>query len=185
MQSKTSPDPAETDTTPHIAGWIAVICVTSLILLINLSVLIGMIGTGPLISFDSDVFLLGGAISLATLADLQWQIFALMLLSAIGPLVVTGAHVRVDFLAETFTNRTRQMIDIASHLIFGLPFALIFLAPAWRFFSRSWAIDENGLNGGMHDIYVIKFVLFGCFVLLGLCIVLRLVLDVKSLGERQ
>ena len=160
-----------------------VIAVVSLVLLINVGVVMTFYGLGPLISFGRDIFLLGGALSLATITDLQWQIFALVLLLAIGPLTLLDRHVRVDFLAETFKPRTRRITEILGHLLFGLPFALLFLSPAWSFFQRSWKIDEKGVNGGMQDLYAIKFMLFFGFALLALSLCLRLVADLIALRK--
>ena len=157
--------------------------VASLILLINAGVLMALLGIGALVRFDGEVFLLGKALSLATITDLQWQVFALVLLAAIGPLVLLNWHVRVDFLAETFRDRTRRVIEIVGHILFGLPFAVLFLPPAWSFFQRSWRIDEGGVSGGVQDIYVIKFVLFAGFVLLALSLLLRLVADLVAVWK--
>lgn len=164
---------------------LCMIAVASLILLINAGVLMAFFGVGSLLRFEAEVFLLGKSLSLATITDLQWQVFALVLLVAIGPLVLLNWHVRVDFLAEGFSSRTRRLTEIVGHLLFGLPFALLFLPPAWSFFQRSWRIDEGGVSGGVQDIYVIKFVLFAGFALLALSLVLRLVADVVALLKGQ
>lgn len=172
---------------PFAAGLrgLCMIAVASLVLLINAGVLMALFGVGSLIRFDGEVFLLGKALSLATITDLQWQVFALVLLVALGPLVLLNWHVRVDFLAETFSSRTRRITEILGHILFGLPFAILFLPPAWSFFQRSWRIDEGGVSGGLQDIYVIKFVLFAGFALLALCLALRLLADVVALLKGQ
>lgn len=157
------------------------VAVVALILLINVGVLMAFLGVGTLAQFGNELFLLGNSISLATITDLQWQIFALFLLVATGPLVLLNWHVRVDFLAEMFSTRTRRITEIIGHLFFGLPFAALFLPPAWSFFERSWRLDEGSVNGGMQDLYVIKFVLFAGFALLLVSLILRLTVDTVML----
>lgn len=164
---------------------LCVIAVVSLVLLINLGVIMSLFGIGALVEFGEDIFFLGQAVSLNTITDLQWHIFALVLLLAMGPLILLNLHVRVDFLVEKMCCRTRCLIEIICHLLFGLPFAVFLLPPLWSFFQRSWRIDESGINGGLQDIYAIKFMMILGFALLLLSLCLRLIIDLRSFRRTE
>lgn len=147
------------------AGWhnrvLNVFGVLLLILmgLIGVQVLASALGINPLVSFDGPVLLLGQSLNQNTLADLQWFTLSMIALMPASLVWLLDRHVRVDFLWQGFSSRTRLAIEFAGHLIFTLPFLFMSLPASWRFMMRAFNSGEMTSHGGMTHIFVVKAML--------------------------
>jgi len=80
--------------------------------------------------------------------EVQWYMFAAMVLLG-GPYTLkVNEHVRVDVLYSSVSERTRLWIDILGGLLFLLPICLILIYFTWPFFVDSWRIHERSSNSG-------------------------------------
>jgi TRAP-type mannitol/chloroaromatic compound transport system permease small subunit len=80
--------------------------------------------------------------------EVQWYMFAAMVLLG-GPLTLKlNEHVRVDLIYSSVSERTRVWIDIVGGLLFLLPICLILVYFTWPFFLDSWRIHEGSQNAG-------------------------------------
>jgi TRAP-type mannitol/chloroaromatic compound transport system permease small subunit len=80
--------------------------------------------------------------------EVQWYMFAAMVLLG-GPYTLkVNEHVRVDVLYSNVSERTRLWIDILGGLLFLLPICLILIYFTWPFFLDSWRIHERSGNSG-------------------------------------
>jgi len=130
-----------------------------LMLAIVLQVICSAFDINPIWSFAATLPVLGKAITLNALLDLQWHLLVIAGLLPAGLVWLQDAHVRVDFLYHTRPRRWRAWVDFAGNLIFALPFFVLMLPAAWTFARRAWLSDEGSRNDGLNDLWLIKAVL--------------------------
>lgn len=80
--------------------------------------------------------------------EIQWYMFAGMVLLG-GPYTLKmNEHVRVDLVYGMATERTRIWIDIIGGVLFLLPICIILTYFTWPWFVDSWNINEQSSNAG-------------------------------------
>ncbi|WP_436644337.1 TRAP transporter small permease subunit [Microbaculum sp. FT89] len=101
--------------------------------------------------------------------ELQWHINAIVVLGCLAYAYRDDAHVRVDVWHSRFSTRRKAWIELIGGLVLLLPFVIGVAWFAWGNFVYSYSIGEGSpMPSGLPARYVIKFVLFAGFVLLGL-----------------
>jgi len=100
--------------------------------------------------------------------EVQWYMFAGMVLLG-GPYTLNrNEHVRVDLLYGMASERTRLWIDIAGGFLFLLPICVILTYFTWPWFVDSWTINESSSNAGGLVRWPVKLVLPVGFALMAL-----------------
>lgn len=80
--------------------------------------------------------------------EIQWYMFAAMVLLG-GPYTLKmNEHVRVDLIYGIVSERTRIWIDILGGFLFLLPICVILTYFTWPWFVDSWIINEQSSNAG-------------------------------------
>ena len=80
--------------------------------------------------------------------EIQWYMFAGMVLLG-GPYTLKmNEHVRVDLVYGMVSERTRIWIDIVGGFLFLLPICVILTYFTWPWFVDSWNINEQSSNAG-------------------------------------
>ena len=80
--------------------------------------------------------------------EIQWYMFAGMVLLG-GPYTLKmNEHVRVDLVYGMASERTRIWIDIVGGLLFLLPICIILTYFTWPWFVEFWTINEASSNAG-------------------------------------
>jgi TRAP-type mannitol/chloroaromatic compound transport system permease small subunit len=80
--------------------------------------------------------------------EIQWYMFAGMVLLG-GPYTLKmNEHVRVDLVYGLVSERTRIWIDIVGGFLFLLPICVILTYFTWPWFVDSWIINEQSSNAG-------------------------------------
>ena len=80
--------------------------------------------------------------------EIQWYMFAGMVLLG-GPYTLKmNEHVRVDLVYGLASERARIWIDIVGGLLFLLPICLILTYFTWPWFVESWTLNEASSNAG-------------------------------------
>lgn len=153
----------------HGLSWLVIL----LMLGIVLQVLCSALDINPLAQFESVLPLLGRAVTLNSLLDLQWHLLVIVGLLPAGVVWLRDAHVRVDFLYQKRSDRTKARIDLAGNLLFALPFLVMILPAAWDFTHRAWRSDEGSRSGGLNDLWLIKAFLPLGMALLALAIAIE------------
>jgi len=98
--------------------------------------------------------------------EIQWYMFAGMVLLG-GPYTLKmNEHVRVDLLYGTVSEKTRIWIDIVGGIFFLLPICIILTYFTWGWFVESWMIDEQSSNAGGLTRWPVKLLLPVGFVLM-------------------
>ena len=100
--------------------------------------------------------------------EIQWYMFAGMVLLG-GPYTLKmNEHVRVDLLYGMASERTRIWIDILGGLFFLLPICVVLTYFTWPWFVESWTINEASSNAGGLLRWPVKLLLPVGFFLMAL-----------------
>jgi len=103
--------------------------------------------------------------------EVQWYLFAGMVLLG-GPYTLKmNEHVRVDLVYGMVSERTRIWIDIVCGVLFLLPICVILIYFTWPWFVESWRLGEESPNAGGLIRWPVKLVLpvgFALMVLQGI-----------------
>lgn len=142
---------------------------------IVLQVVCSALDVNPLLALTQARVLVGDAVTLNSLLDLQWHLLVITGLLPAGLVWLMDRHVRVDFWYQNRAERTKARINLVGNLLFAGPFFALVLPAAWNFAVRAWTSDEGSRNGGLNDLWMIKsFIPFG-LGLLGIAILLETV----------
>lgn len=147
------------------------IIVIALMLCIGAQVLLGKLDWNPVATFSPALPLLGGAITLNSLIDLQWHMLCVVGLLPAALVWRMDRHVRVDFLYSNLGPRARAAIELIGHLLFTLPFLVMLLPASWTFAAEAFRTRETTISGGLTDLFLVKGLLP-----LGLLLLLAVVL---------
>ena len=100
--------------------------------------------------------------------EVQWYMFAGMVLLG-GPYTLyRNEHVRVDLFYGAAGERTRIWIDIIGGIFFLLPICIILTYFTWGWFVDSWRINESSSNAGGLIRWPVKLLLPVGFALMAL-----------------
>ena len=80
--------------------------------------------------------------------EIQWYMFAGMVLLGAPYTLKMNEHVRVDLLYGMVSARTQIWIDIIGGLLFLLPICIILTYFTWPWFVASWLQHEQSSNAG-------------------------------------
>jgi TRAP-type mannitol/chloroaromatic compound transport system permease small subunit len=117
--------------------------------------------------------------------EIQWYMFAAMVLLG-GPYTLkVNEHVRVDLIYASVSDRTRIWIDIIGGLFFLLPICLILVYFTWPFFVDSWRINEGSQNAGGLIRWPVKLLLPVGFALMALQGISEVIKRVAVISDRH
>lgn len=89
--------------------------------------------------------------------EMEWHLFAVIILFGVSVALLDEGHVRVDFFYDNFSVRTKALINIIGTIFFLLPLACLVLFGSIDFAIDSYKIKEISENpGGLPYRYVIK-----------------------------
>ena len=103
--------------------------------------------------------------------EVQWYMFAGMVLLGAPYTLKVNEHVRVDLVYGMVSERTQIWIDIIGGFLFLLPICLILTYVTWPWFVESWRIQEGSSNAGGLIRWPVKLMLpigFGLMALQGM-----------------
>src|SRR5262245_31090724 len=100
--------------------------------------------------------------------EIQWYMFACIVMLGASYTLKRNEHVRVDLLYMTLSYRGQLWVDILGTLIFLLPTCAILAWLSWPFFEQSFAVREASSNAGGLIRWPIKLVLPVGFALVAL-----------------
>ena len=113
--------------------------------------------------------------------EVQWYMFAGMVLLG-GPYTLkVNEHVRVDLIYSALSERARIWIDIIGCLLFLLPICVILTYFTWPWFVESWRINETSSNAGGLIRWPVKLILPVGFALMALQGVSELIKRIEAL----
>jgi len=103
--------------------------------------------------------------------EIQWYMFAGMVLLGASYTLKMNEHVRVDLVYGWVSDRTRLWIDIVGIIVFLLPVTAYFTYACWPFFYSSFVGDEMSSNASGLIRWPVKLLLvvgFGFLFLQGI-----------------
>jgi len=113
--------------------------------------------------------------------EVQWYMFAGMVMLGAPHTLKVNEHVRVDLLFSSVSERTRIWIDILGIIFFLFPICIILIYFTWPWFVESWQIEEMSSNAGGLIRWPVKIVLPMGFALMVLQGVSELIKRVEAL----
>jgi TRAP-type mannitol/chloroaromatic compound transport system permease small subunit len=100
--------------------------------------------------------------------EVQWYMFAAIVLLGAPYTFKINGHVRVDVLYGALSERTRLWIDLVGAILFLLPICAILVYFTWPWFVESWRINEASSNAGGLVRWPVKLLLPVGFALMAL-----------------
>jgi TRAP-type mannitol/chloroaromatic compound transport system permease small subunit len=80
--------------------------------------------------------------------ELQWYMFAGMVLLGAPYTLRVNEHVRVDLFYGAVSDNTRHWIDLLGGIVFLLPMCILMIYFSWPWFYDSWRLNEASNNAG-------------------------------------
>lgn len=103
------------------------------------------------------------------LQELEWHLFDIVILFGIAYTLRQNAHVRVDIFYDSFTKKTKALVNMVSSLFFILPFSFLIIYIGIDFVSLSFTQNECSSNpGGLEYRFLVKSLMPLSFVFLSL-----------------
>ena len=100
--------------------------------------------------------------------EIQWYMFAGMVLLGAPYTLKMNEHVRVDLFYSLVSERTRIWIDIIGGFLFLLPICVILIYFTWPWFVDSWRINKSSSNAGGLIRWPVKLMMPVGFALMAL-----------------
>ena len=109
------------------------------------------------------------SVSVVWLQDLTQYLFGAAFLLAAGAVLLTDGHVRVDLFYSRWSPRRRALVDLLGLTLFVLPVCALILIASAPYVAASWAeLERSPEPSGVHAVYLLKSMIPGFAVLLGL-----------------
>ena len=80
--------------------------------------------------------------------ELQWVLFGAVFLLVASWTLLENEHIRIDIVNSTFSQKTRNIIDVIGHAFFLLPLTVVMIITGIPFVSKSMALNEQSMNAG-------------------------------------
>lgn len=101
--------------------------------------------------------------------ELEWHLLAVITLCGIAYTQKHDAHVRVDIVYQTFSQKTRDWMELLSATLIMAPMCFYIAWLAVRFVTQSYNIGEISPDpGGLTHRWIIKSFVITGFLLLGI-----------------
>lgn len=110
--------------------------------------LIWLILAAVLISAGNAVVRKLFSVSSNALLEVQWYLFAAVFMLGAGYAFLKNAHVRIDFLSNRLSPRTRNIIDVVGIVVFLFPLCYMLVVLSWPLFANAWHSGEMSQNAG-------------------------------------
>lgn len=100
--------------------------------------------------------------------ELQWYLFAAIVLLGAGYTLKHNGHVRIDLIYGRLGIRAQAWVDMLGSLFFLLPMALLLAWLGWQGFAEAWSIGERSPDAGGLLRWPVRLLIPLGFALLGL-----------------
>ncbi|CCE01487.1 TRAP transporter small permease subunit [Bradyrhizobium sp. STM 3809] len=100
--------------------------------------------------------------------ELQWYMFALLVMFGASYTFRRNEHVRVELLYLYLSERGQLWLDLIGTLFFLIPTCLLLAYLSWPFFMQSYSVNEMSANAGGLLRWPVKLAIPAGFVMLAL-----------------
>lgn len=114
--------------------------------------------------------------------EIQWYMFAAIVLLGASYTLKRNEHVRVDVIYGVVSERTRMWIDAIGMVVFLLPVTIYMIYLSFPFFQRSFLGSEMSMNAGGLLLWPVKLITPVAFALLSLQAISELIKRIAALG---
>ncbi len=154
----------------RLGAWIILV----LVLVVLFAILGAQMSWSELWRWEASVPLFGTHLNTTSVGELQWHLFALLVMLAGAYTLQQEQHIRVDVLSSRLSPRLRLVVDLCGDLFLLLPFFGLLFWFSLDLVAMAYRFAEQSNSGGLIDRYLVKSVLpLGCGLLL-LCAVGRI-----------
>lgn len=80
--------------------------------------------------------------------EVQWYLFAAVVMLGLAYVLQKNAHVRIDFISSRLQPRTRAWVDIFGILFFLFPLAYLLIVLSWPMFMNAYVSSEMSPHSG-------------------------------------
>jgi len=118
--------------------------------------------------------------------EIQWYMFAAIVLLGASYTFKLNEHVRVDLIYGSVNEHKRLWIDIIGIVLFMLPATALFTYLSWPLFTISWNLQEISSNAGGLIRWPVKLVLpvgFGLLTAQGISELIKRIAALRGLYE--
>lgn len=103
----------------------------------------------------------------AWIMDLEWQLFALLIVLSAGYSLKHNRHVRVDLFYDHLPVRDKAKVNFWGTLVFLVPWCIVVISFSFSYAWQSFLLNEGASEpGGLPARYAIKFAIVAGAVLL-------------------
>lgn len=130
----------------------------------------------------------GFANGLIALEELQWHLYAVGILFGLSYAQIKNTHIRVDIFHQSFSDKTKAVIEITGLLFLAFPFLVTIFWHSLPFVYDAWRIGESSASpSGLPMRWLIKAVIPASTALLMISMMSSLLrqLDVLSGGPKH
>jgi len=120
--------------------------------------------------------------------EIQWYMFAGMVLLGAPYTLLKNEHVRVDLIYGMVSERARIWIDIIGGFLFLLPICVILIYFTWPWFVESWNLNEGSSNAGGLIRWPVKLLLpvgFALMALQGISEIIKRIAAIEHLIDAE
>jgi len=148
----------------HLFSWISIVLIGVILLQVVLRYVFGK--------------------GLVVLEELQWHLYAMVIMIGLSYGLVTDSHIRLDLLHQRFSRKNKELVEILGILFLLMPMIIIVMMHSWETVVDSWNIKERSdAPMGLCCRWFIKsFIPLG-FGMLGLAAFSRLIQAVTILKQ--
>lgn len=139
----------------RMASWLILLIVAAVLTAIVASVL----RVGEFVRWEADLPLLGQHLSLTGVVELQWHLFAIMVMLGGAYALREDRHVRVDFIYARLSRRGQRVVDLVGDLVLLLPFCALVAWLSVDFVELAYRSGEQSDYGGLTDRWLIKLIM--------------------------
>jgi TRAP-type mannitol/chloroaromatic compound transport system permease small subunit len=90
----------------------------------------------------------GFSVSSNAWLEVQWYMFAAIVMFGASHTLRLNEHVRVDLVYGHLSTRQQVWVDIVGCIVFLLPATALLCLSSWPLFIESWRIGETSTNAG-------------------------------------
>ncbi len=80
--------------------------------------------------------------------EVQWYLFAAVVMLGLAYVLQKNAHVRIDFVSSRLRQRTRAWVDIFGIVFFLFPLAYVLIQLSWPMFMNAYQSAEMSPHAG-------------------------------------
>lgn len=82
-------------------------------------------------------------ISMVALEEIQWHLYAVIILMGLTYSFVTDSHIRLDLMHVGFSKQKKEIVEILGIVLFLIPMIYVFFYHSLDFVAESWMVSER------------------------------------------